>query len=1038
MDVEDAAAAVAEAELALERGGFEQAAGAARRASALLGGQLLAGLSAPWIDERREATTELALRALDAEASATLAAGRPAEAERAARELVERAPFRESAYALLIEALVARGNLGQATLVYDGLRTLLREELGTAPAPAIVALHDRLLAGAAPERADRETPAPLVRAAERPFVARDPEMQRLRRAWAAARGGDAPLVLVAGEPGIGKTSLAARFALEAQRDGARVLLGRCHREALVPYEPFVEALRQAPEALLDEHADVLGRVMPERAPPGSAAAAGDDAATRYVLFEAVTRALVACAHIDPVVIVLEDLHWADEPTLLLVRHVARGIEGARLLMVGTYRTTELPGSEQVRRSVADLAREVRLERVALQGLGDTEVAQMIATLEGRPPSPALGTAMRRDTAGNPLFVDQLLRHLVDSGLLVERDGELSLTARPGRLGVPDSVQELVATRLQALDPETVATLRTAAVIGRAFEDEHLAAAEERPPDAVLDSLEAGVRTGLVEELGPGRHAFVHALVREAISEQMGATRRRSVHGRVAGALEARGGGDPAALALHFLAAGDRTKGAGYSVASAQRSLAQLAYEDAATHYRHALEALGEDDPPRRCELLLALGDAQSREGDTPASKEAYREAAELAEALGLREQLARAALGYGGRLIWGVSRDDPDLVPLLERALETIGEGDSELRVRLLARLGGGPLRDSHDPTRRRAITREALEAARRLGDPSTLAYALDGYISAHHSPDYTPRQVELAGELIEVATRAGELERSIEAYEHRAAGRLELGDVTGSAADVDAMAPLAARLRQPAQDWFLAERRAVQTLLEGPLGDAEARIDEALRIGHESMGWNAVVSHLLQLVVLRRLQGRLAEVERDLRAAAEEYASTYPICRCAHVHVLAELGHDPEARAGIAALAPDGFGALDFDETWLAAVSFLAEAVHALREAPHAATLYERLAPYADRVAVCTPEVALGCVARYLGLLAATTGRTEVAARHFEDAVAYNERIGARPWVALTLHDHALLAGDAELAARAAELYAALGMAEPASRTPV
>jgi hypothetical protein len=395
----------------------------------------------------------------------------------------------------------------------------------------------------------------------------------------------------------------------------------------------------------------------------------------------------------------------------------------------------------------------------------------------------------------------------------------------------------------------------------------------------------------------------------------------------------------------------------------------------------------------------------------------------------LPEQLARAALGYGGRLLWEVSRDDPDLVPLLERALAAIGEGDHPLRVRLLSRLGAGPLRDAHDPTRRRTITSDALEAARRLGDPSTLAYALDGYISAHHSPDATVEQVGRATELIDVALRAGDLERAIEGYEHRAAGLMELGDLPGAAADVEGMAPLVAKLRQPPQDWFLAEHRAVQALQEGRLQDAEALMAEALRVGRDAMSWSATVCHMLQLVLLRRLQGRLAETEAVARAATEEYATTYPVCRCAHLHVLAALGREEEARAGVAALARDGFAALKFDETWLGAVALLAEATYSLADAEPAQALYERLVPYAGRVAVCTPEFAVGSVSRYLGLLAAASGRPDAAAAHLEEAVAHNARIGARPYAALTLEDQAVLTGDPDLAAEAVAAYRELGM---------
>jgi class 3 adenylate cyclase/DNA-binding SARP family transcriptional activator len=1037
VDVEEAEASLALAEAALERGDRQEAARAARRAATLTAHELLTGLSAPWIDERRRQVEELSLRAGEIAAQAALESGSPVDAARAARRIIERAPYRESAHGLLIEALAARGDMAEASLAYDRLRTLLRDELGTAPAPAIVAMHDRLLErGQAPSAPETDAPLPvaLARAAGRPFVARAAELERLRAAWTAATAGEAQLVFLGGEPGIGKTSLAAQFAREAHASGATVLLGRCHAEALVPYEPFVEALRQLPAGMLREHRAALERLMPELTPVGTAPVGSDDAAARSLLFDAVGRALAAAAREGPLVVVLDDLHWAEPPTLLLLRHVARATEQERLLLLATYRTTELPGTERVVRSLADLTRELPLERVTLGGLADDEVAAMIGALEGRPSSLPLGSAMRRDTAGNPLFVSQLLRHLEDAGVLVERDGHLSLDARGG-LGVPESAKELVGARLAELDRQIVAALRTAAVIGRAFSHTLVAAVEDRPADAVLDALEVATTAGLVEETDAGSHAFVHALVREAIYEQMGTTRRSGLHRRVAEELEASGTADPAELAHHFLAARDQVKGLEYSVASARRALDQLAYEDAAGHYGRALEAVGDADSERRCDLLLALGDARAREGDTAASKRTYLEAAELAGRLSAPDRLGRAALGYGGRLLWEVSRDDPHLVPLLEGALAAIGPGDSQLRVRLLARLGGGPLRDSPDPRRRRTITTEALEAARRLGDPATLAYALDGYISAHHSPDHTVQQVDLASEFIDVALEAGDLERAIEAHEHRAAARLELGDLAGSADDVAGMAPLVADLRQPAQDWFLAERRAVQALHEGHLTEAETLISDALRIGRDALPWSAAVCNVVQLVVLRGLQARLPEVEPAARAAAEEYASTYPLCRCAHLHVLAALGEEGEARSGLAAVAADRFAALKFDETWLAAVAFLAEAAHALGEAAHAEVLYERLVPYSDRVAVSTPEVSLGAVSRYLGLLAAACGRTDDAAAHLTAAVVDNTRIGARPYAALSLHDHAALTGDRELAAQAVEAYRALGLAIRAER---
>ncbi|HEY2637938.1 MAG TPA: hypothetical protein VGI54_11145, partial [Solirubrobacteraceae bacterium] len=597
-------------------------------------------------------------------------------------------------------------------------------------------------------------------------------------------------------------------------------------------------------------------------------------------------------------------------------------------------------------------------------------------------------------------------------------------------------RELVAARLSSLGPETVSALRVAAVIGRTFDPVLVAAVEERSVASVLDALAVAGTAGLIEESEEGRYAFIHAVVQEAIHDGLPAGRRATLHAGVAAALEAGGGADSAELARHFLAAGARAQAVEYSLLSGDRALAGLAYEDAAAHYGNALAALGAADQRRRCDLLLALGDARARAGDTAACRSAYREAAALADSLGLPDKLARAAIGYGGRIIWEVSRDDPDVGRLLEHALARVGDGNDELRVRLLARLGAGPLRDDHDPTRRRAITREALAAARRLGDPATLAYALDGYIAAYHSPDHTVEQVDLATELIELSLAAGDLERAMEAYEHRAAARLELGDTRGAAADVETMAPLAAELRQPTQRWVMAERRAMQAVHEGRLAEAETLIAEALHTGSEAMRWNARTSYVLQLAALRHLEGRLAELESELRAAAEGYATSYPLCRCAYAQVLAAAGRRDQARRLVGELVADDLAALKFDETWLGAVAFLAEAAHALGDAAAAARIFPRLAPYADRVAMSTPEVALAGVPRYLGLLAAAQGRAEEAAVHFTAAVAFDTRVGARAFAALTLVDHAELTGDASLAGQARTACTALDMHAAAERS--
>jgi len=283
-----------------------------------------------------------------------------------------------------------------------------------------------------------------------------------------------------------------------------------------------------------------------------------------------------------------------------------------------------------------------------------------------------------------------------------------------------------------------------------------------------------------------------------------------------------------------------------------------------------------------------------------------------------------------------------------------------------------------------------------------------------------------------------GDKERVLEGHEERLDAFLELGDMSAAKLELEAMTRLARELRQPSQEWFAAVYRALFTLLQGGLSQAEDLISTARRLGQRAQSWSAAVSYRLQLYVLRREQDRLAEVEDLVRRSVEEYP-TYPIWRCVLAQLTAQLGDHAEARAILEALAADRFAAVPFDEEWLVSMGLLAEAATALGDAEHASVLYERLLPYADRVAISYPEISTGSVAYGLGLLAAMMERWDDAERHFENALEMNRRIGARPWLAHTQEDYArmlIARGTPEARERALELlanarsnYANLGM---------
>ena len=965
---------------------------------------------------------ELRLVGIEELCEARLALGRPAETVVELEKLVADHPLRERLRGQLMLALYRSGRQADALAAYrDGRRTLV-EEFGIEPGRPLRDLEKAILEQDAAldlEPAANEDAAATAEAPRGAFVGREAELGELRAGLDEALAGRGRLVLLVGEPGIGKSRLADELSRHSSGRGARVLVGRCWEAGGAPaYWPWIQALRayvrdadsETLRMELGAGAPEVAQILPElreHFPDLPEPSSLESESARFRLFDSVATFLRNAATAGPLVLVLDDLHAADEPSLLLLRFVAREMGDSRLLIVGTYRDADPTVRDPLASTLAELVREPVTRRIPLAGLPQPEVARYVELNAGVVPSAELITRIHAETDGNPLFVGEVVR-LLDSEGRLSGDGA-------GSVGIPEGVREVIGRRLGRLSEGCRHTLLLAAVLGREFELAALGLLREMPRGDLLDLLDEAIAVRVVSGVPglPGRLRFSHALIRETLYDNLTTGRRLQLHARAGGALETLYAGDLeshlAELAFHFAEAapaGDVEKAIDYARRAGDHAATLLAYEEAARLYELALTLAGHDSA--RCELLIALGDVQARAGDTPASRLTYREAADLAERLGLPEQLAQAALGYGGRIVWNVARDDEYLVPLLERGLAALGAQESELRVRLLARLAGGPLRDaSFSPARRAALSAEALELAGRIGDPTTIAYALAGYIAAHHSPDHTREQVRLATELVQVATDAGDLERALEAYEHRAEALLELGEMQASKADLEAMAEIASELRQPSQDWIVAELRAHHALLEGSFAQAEAFMAEALSLGERAESWNSAVSFRLQLYILRRHQGRLDEIEEIVRRSVEDYP-TYPIWRCVLAHMTAQLGHQYESQETFNELAIDGFAVLPFNEMWLASMSLLAETASSLHDAQQGAVLRGLLLPYADRVAVSTPEFSAGPVSYYLALLAATIGDSTEAERHFEDAIATNERIGARPWLAHTKEEYA------------------------------
>jgi tetratricopeptide (TPR) repeat protein len=705
-----------------------------------------------------------------------------------------------------------------------------------------------------------------------------------------------------------------------------------------------------------------------------------------------------------VVIVLDDLHWSDRPTLQLVRHLLRSPQPRRALLVGTFRESEVEGAHPLNALLADARRDGALERVPLGGLARGEVGELVQAL-GADASADFVAALHGETEGNPFFIEEVLRHV----------GTVDATTSLDDAGVPEGVREVISRRLRRLGDDAREALQVAAVIGREFDFDLLEAVAPLEGDALVAALDAAVEAGVLRESGRvGHYAFGHALLQATLYDGLSALRRARLHGRVGEAVVALRATDLdphlPALAHHFAQAapaGKHERAIDFALAAARRADRMLAWEEAADHYRAALrtrEAAGAPEDQVRAELLLALGESEDRAGAEDAARETFAAAAATARTLDDAGLLGRAALGFAGR--WSVlGRVDERRLVLLEEALVALGEherGSTPLRARLLARVAlelyyGG------DPQRRLELSGEALTLARLTGDPHTLAVCLDARHYALWRPENVEERLEVAAELRRVAEATGDAELELEGAGWTVVDLLELGDVQGADIQIAAAGKLAEAMQRPLWLWWTALFRCARAQLDGRFDEAERLAGEALALGQRGQGENATNAFAQAMFNIRREQGRLAEVEPAVARFVDLYPAL-PAWRVAYAMLHLELRRPAEARALFEQLAAPGFDALPRDANWMIAVTLLAEICGAFGDATRAEELYGLLSPYANRnVVVGRAATCNGSASRLLGLLAATMGERETAEGHFIEALAMHERMGARPWTVRT-----------------------------------
>ncbi len=893
------------------------------------------------------------------------------------------------------------------------------------------------VASRSPGRAEASLPA---------LVGRDATLAQMTAALEEAAAGRGRLLLLFGEPGIGKTHTAEALLQIARERGFEVVAGRCDEGEGVPaFWPWVQILRGCTEeAEGDELAAELGReaatvahLVPELGArlseaPAPLPSGGDEA--RFRLFEGVAGFLLRRSQAKPLALLVDDLHWADKASALLLRFLTAEMRSHPLLVIGAYREVELRRGTPLGEVLAELSRAPHTERIALRGLGRDAVGQLAEASLGAAPEAGLVDAITEITEGNPFFVNETLR-LLRTERVPGDDGDRGAW----EAALPQGLRDVIGRRLDRLSEECNRALTRAAVIGFEFALPVLARFAAVAPDSLLDTLDEAVRSRVIIESPerPGCYVFSHALIQQSIYEELPTPVRVRLHRELGQVLEMLYAAslEPHldALAHHFFQAapgGDVDKAVGYAERAGQAAERLFAYEEAAAWYTRALQALdlrAPDDEVRRCDLLLELGAAHEQAGERQSMREAFSQAAERARCLGRADLLALAAIGFSGRTERGAP--DTGMRMLLEEALAALGDADPGLRARLLDHLVGTPPYDDSMETRL-AMSREAAELARASGDPLALIAGLGARAWSMMGPDYVEERLSLAEELLELGEQTGRAEAKLTGLEARVRSLLVLGDMEGADREIAAYLDLAEELRQPVYRFMAHFYRVARAVSTGSFEAAAELVARGFELGriaqHPATGpvfWGQRIWLELGRGAFERLPELLAPMGEEVWVPGSGRHAV------AALRALEEFtsGRQEDARSLFDEIAAHDFQDVPHNEHWLSVMAIYSTLSATFGDAPRAAKLHDLLAPYASLNAVHdTLRTDLGSVAHHLGLLARTQGELDAAARYLEAALEANVRMGSRPHLARTqaeLADLLLERGRRGDAPRAREL---------------
>lgn len=937
---------------------------------------------APAAVAERARLEDLRTVALEDRAVAALALGEHAMVAGELESLTARYPLRERLWGLRALALARAGRQADALEALAEVRAVLDEELGLEPGAELRSLQtavlrqDPALAWAPPPGAavvevvevvevepvataaatERSAVFPGVALPPWPLVGRDRQLALLVDAWALAETGVPAFAALTGEPGIGKSRLTGELAGYVVARAGRVLVGRCSPDGgAAALWPWQQVLHQ------------LGEELEE--------GGEEDEGAEFRVREGLARRVADAAAAEPVLLVLEDLHWADVASLRVLRMLVDTVTAGRLLVLSTWRSHPEPTG-----ALADVAESLarrHVDRLELTGLGPDDVAEVVGSVASEVPDEELSRRLADRTDGNPFFVVEYARLARDGGLLALLDD-----ADP-----PTAVTDVLARRLDRLPDETRALLRWAAVLGRRFTLPDLAAVAGLEEDDVLDRVDPAVDAGLVREVGADGFTFAHALVRDTVSAATSPARLARAHARVAEVLDKRPGRE-SEVALHWRAAGPAYVGRAWRAAAAAGAVARRRHaSDAAVELLTSAlasvaldaDATGED----RYELLMELAEVHRWTGDWLSLIEIVEAAIGVADEVGDVRLLARAATGLTRGALWQSPRhgDQHDVVvDALRRALAGLPEEDSELRCRvLLAMPTELYYRVGHEE--REALADAGLAMARRLDDPELLVHACELWAVGAWRPATARARVDIAEEGVRISRELGHERSYVACLTLLAVALGELGQRSRQREMLALAFPEARRLHLPYALLVLETMEIPWLTMEGRADDAEAAVARVVELTATMRLPQAEDGISGALAALLLWSDRAREMAEMLRETED---GPLPVTAL-HAAIWARIGRTDEARAVLETRGP-----IDVSpDNWFSMLVWApaCEAAAATGDRDLAARAYERLAPFANHAVTGGSGLCIGPVQAFLSLAAWAAGQTDLAAGHADRA---------------------------------------------------